>query len=786
MYFSRMTQEASVYPEEQESFLGPPSSTPAKLATRKALLVTLGVIVLIAAITAAITVPLLLLYGGGSGTPDDRPGYTFEDMFNQKFSYKGFSARWISEEDYLYRDEDGAVLMKNVRTNDTTVLMDNSTFTEYDAFDYKVSPDRQYILLTYNYRKVFRHSFTANCLIYDVQGSAVTAWIPYDDVQYASWAPVGHKLVFVYKNNMYLKTDFSGNDSQPITTDGVEGLIWNGIPDWVYEEEVFGANYAMWWSSDGNLLAFAKFNDTQVPVMSFSHYGETQYPMIMDIHYPKAGRTNPSVSLHVVDTTDPTYAIREVPAPEGLGDLYLYIVSWASNSQLYANWVPRPQNTSIVNICDVTQAPITCRMIEYEESTTGWIGVFGPSYPTFIADGSSYLIIQPHDEGSGAGKYRHLCLRTITQSGEASREWLTTGQFEVTSIQSYDEANGIVYFISNEEIPRQRHLYSLTVSQQDSKKCLTCGLWDDCGYYSAYFSKNASWYILSCRGPGVPIYTLNEARTDNYVLLEFNDELRTKMDETRMPVKRYQQFRVSGYDGWAEMFLPPDFDETKKYPVLFDVYAGPYSQKVNEQFRLYWTAYLASSLGIIVASFDGRGSGYRGEKLLHEIYRRMGTVEVEDQIEAGRQFQNLEYVDKDKMAIWGWSYGGFVTSHVIGRGSDVFKCGIAVAPVTDYLYYDSVYTERYMQHPQDNEKGYNDTIVMHQVENFKKAKFLLVHGTGDDNVHFQHTADLVDALTRAEAEFDLMIYTDQDHSIRTTRKHLYNKMNNFLKECFDM
>ncbi|KAI8496386.1 hypothetical protein Bbelb_256850 [Branchiostoma belcheri] len=626
----------------------------AKLATRKALLVTLGVIVLIAAITAAITVPLLLLYGG---TPDNRPGYTFEDMFNQKFSYKGFSARWISGEDYIYRDEDGAVLTKNVRTNETTILMDNSTFTEYDAFDYRVSPDLQYILLSYNYKKVFRHSFTANCVIYDVQGSVVTAWIPYDDVQFAGWAPVGHKLAFVYKNNIYLKADFSGNDSQPITTDGVEGLIWNGVPDWVYEEEVFSADNTIWWSEDGSRLAFAKFNDSQVPVMSFSHYGETQYPGIVDIHYPKAGRPNPTASLHVVDMTDPAFPIQEVPAPPGLSELYLYVVSWASNSQLYVSWVPRPQNTSIVDICDVTQATVSCRM-------------FGPSWPLFIEGGSKYLIIQPHDEGS-AGKFRHLCLRTITQSGEASRQWLTTGQFEVTSILSYDEANRIVYFISNEEIPRQRHVYSITVGNQDSKKCLSCDLWDDCGYYNAYFSKNASWYILNCRD----------------VLLEYNEELRTTIDETRMPIKRYQQFRVSGYDLWAEMFLPPDFDEGKKYPVLFDVYAGPYSQKVNEQFRLYWTAYLASSLGIIVASFDGRGSGYQGERILHEIYRRMGTVEVEDQIEAGRQFQSLGYVDKDRMAIWGWSYGGFVTSHVIGRGSDVFKCGIAVAPVTDYLYY---------------------------------------------------------------------------------------------------
>ncbi|XP_078620730.1 dipeptidyl peptidase 4-like isoform X1 [Branchiostoma floridae x Branchiostoma japonicum] len=755
----------------------------AKLATRKALLVTLGVIVLIAAITAAITVPLFLLYGG---TPDNRPSYTFDDMFNQKFSYKGFSARWISDEDYLYRDEDGAVLTKNVRTNMTTVLMDNTTFTEYDAFDYRVSPDMQYVLLSYNYRKVFRHSFTANCLIYDVQGSVVTAWIPYDDVQYAAWAPVGHKLVFVYKNNIYLKTDFSGNDSQPITTDGVEGVIFNGVPDWVYEEEVFSTDHTIWWSEDGNLLAFAKFNDTQVPIMSFSHYGETQYPRIMDIHYPKAGRTNPTVSLHVVDTTNPAFPTQEVPAPAGFSEIYLYVVTWASNSQLYTNWIPRPQNTSIVNICDVTQTPISCTMIDYQESTTGWIGVFGPSFPMFIEGGSKYLIIQPHDEGSGAGKFRHLCLRTIVQGDEASRQWLTTGQFEVTSILSYDEANGIVYFISNEEIPRQRHLYSLTVSNPEDKKCLTCNLWDDCGYYSAYFSKNASWYILNCRGPGAPIYSLTEAQTDNYVLLQDNEELRTLMDNTQLPVKRYQKFTVSGYDLWAEMFLPPNFDERKEYPVLFDVYAGPYSQKVNEQFRLYWTAYLTSSLDIIVASFDGRGSGYQGEKILHEIYRKLGTVEVEDQIEAGRQFQDLQYVDKNKMAIWGWSYGGFVTSHVIGRGSDVFKCGIAVAPVTDYLYYDSVYTERYMQHPQDNEKGYNDTIVMHHAENFKKAKYLLVHGTGDDNVHFQHTADLVDALTKAEVEFDLQFYTDQDHAIRSTRKHLYNKMTNFLKECFDM
>lgn len=303
--------------------------------------------------------------------------------------------------------------------------------------------------------------------------------------------------------------------------------------------------------------------------------------------------------------------------------------------------------------------------------------------------------------------------------------------------------------------------------------------------------KGAKYYQLRCSGPGLPLYTLHSSVNDQELrVLEDNSALDEMLQDVQMPSKTLDFIILNETKFWYQMVLPPHFDKSKKYPLLLEVYAGPCSQRADAIFRLNWATYLASTENIIVASFDGRGSGYQGDKIMHAINRRLGTLEVEDQIEAARQFSKMGFVDNERIAIWGWSYGGYVTSMVLGSGSGVFKCGIAVAPVSRWEYYDSIYTERYMglPTPEDNLDHYRNSTVMSRAENFKQVEYLLIHGTADDNVHFQQSAQISKALVDAGVDFQAMWYTDEDHGIdsSTAHQHIYTHMSHFIKQCFSL
>uniref|UniRef100_A0A8B9N4Q5 Dipeptidyl peptidase 4 n=1 Tax=Accipiter nisus TaxID=211598 RepID=A0A8B9N4Q5_9AVES len=434
-------------------------------------------------------------------------------------------------------------------------------------------------------------------------------------------------------------------------------------------------------------------------------------------------------------------------------------------------WLRRIQNFSVLTVCDFESATEnwSCPREKQltEESTTGWIGRFQPSVPHFAPDNATYYKVFSNTVG-----YKHI--HYINGSQVSNKVWdipITAGKWEVISIEAV--TNNFLYYISNENggKPGGRNLYN----SPNSPKCVSCELNKErCQYYSVSFSKDAQYYQLDC-----------------HVLryLENNTQLENSLKDIQMPSKKIGSISVGGYNLWYQMILPPHFDLSKKYPLLLDVYAGPCSQKVDYSFRISWATYLASTEQIIVASFDGRGSGYQGDEILHAINRRLGTYEVEDQIAAARTFSEMGFVDKDRIAIWGWSYGGYVTSMVLGSGSGVFKCGIAVAPVSRWQYYDSIYTERYMGLPiaSDNLKNYNSSTVMARAEKFKEVEYLLIHGTADDNVHFQQAAQISKALVDAEVDFQAMWYTDKDHAITgQAHKHIYTHMSHFIKQCFSL
>uniref|UniRef100_A0A663EWE1 Dipeptidyl peptidase 4 n=1 Tax=Aquila chrysaetos chrysaetos TaxID=223781 RepID=A0A663EWE1_AQUCH len=579
--------------------------------------------------------------------------------------------------------------------------------------------------------QLWRHSYTASYHIYDFNNGKL---LP-NDIQYISWSPVGHKLAYVWNNNVYIKASPTAEPVQ-ITENGVENKIFNGIPDWVYEEEMFGTHSALWWSPNGNFVAYAAFNDTEVPVIEYSFYSEDtlQYPKTIRIPYPKAGAKNPTVQLFIVDTKLlPHFRSAEISPPAEIksGDHYLSVVTWVTDERICLQWLRRIQNFSVLTVCDFESATEnwSCPQEKQhtEESTTGWIGRFQPSVPHFAPDNATYYKVFSNTVG-----YKHIHYINVP---------ITAGKWEVISIEAL--TNNFLYYISNENggKPGGRNLYKVLLeSSPNSPKCVSCDLNQErCQYYSVSFSKDAQYYQLDC------------------------------------------------HDLWYQMILPPHFDLSKKYPLLLDVYAGPCSQKVDYSFRISWATYLASTEQIIVASFDGRGSGYQGDEILHAINRRLGTYEVEDQIAAMGPI--LFFPTKITAMFSSQSYGGYVTSMVLGSGSGVFKCGIAVAPVSRWQYYDSIYTERYMGLPiaSDNLKNYNSSTVMARAEKFKEVEYLLIHGTADDNVHFQQAAQISKALVDAEVDFQAMWYTDKDHAIAgQAHKHIYTHMSHFIKQCFSL
>uniref|UniRef100_A0A8C9TW55 Dipeptidyl peptidase 4-like n=1 Tax=Scleropages formosus TaxID=113540 RepID=A0A8C9TW55_SCLFO len=567
-------------------------------------------------------------------------------------------------------------------------------------------------------------------------------------------------LAYVWDFNVYIKPEATSPSVQ-VTTNGKKNAILNGIPDWVYEEEMFSSHGAMWWSPNGTFLAYAEFNDTQVQNIEFSWYGTGQYPETVVIPYPKAGATNPKVKLFVVSSANMS-RVAEIVVPSSIGtsDHYLSSVTWITDSRVAVQWLMRIQNHVILQIYHFDGSNWNPSQQYAEKSETGWVGQFSPLPPFFVEDSNNFYQVM-----SDKNKYKHIHYVTIEGANP-----ITTGTWEVIYItkgaRTFRAALYSVFaHISKAGDQRRAHPHrnpprsspcifrvALPASVQSPRQCLTCDLnVDRCQYNSGYFSLNASYYRWDCYGELLRILS-------------------------------YRPLATMG----GRSFVNP-CKELLRYVSLIPCcaavcckygYAGPCSQKVDYRFRLNWATYLASAENIIVASIDGRGSGYQGDKLMHSIYKRLGTYEVEDQIETTRKFIDMGFIDKEKIAIWGWSYGGYVTSMVLGAGSGVFKCGMAVAPVSKWEYYDSIYTERYMNRP-------NSTVTS-RAKNFKSVKYLLVHGTADDNVHFQQAAEISEALVEEQVDFEAMWYTDKDHGLDgAAHRHVYTHLSHFLLNCFE-
>ncbi|ESU29638.1 Xaa-Pro dipeptidyl-peptidase [Flavobacterium limnosediminis JC2902] len=648
--------------------------------------------------------------------------------------------------------------------NKVSTLIDSKNFKELEGIDaYTFSKDEKKVLIANHTDQIFRHSFVANYFIYDIASKELTKLADYK-VQEPTFSPDGTKIGYVYQNNLYVY-DIAAKKHTQITTDGKKNSVINGVTDWVYEEE-FAFVRAFDWNAASDKVAFIRFDETNVPEFSMDMYNKGLYPTQNVFKYPKAGEKNAVVSLHVYDVK--SGATKKINLDK-YNDFYIARIEWANEANtLSAQVLNRHQNNLDLLFVDGNSG---ATKVVLNEKDKAYVDV--TDNLTFLKDNSFIWT----SEKDGFNHIYHY-----DKNGKLKKQ-ITKGSWEVTSYYGFDEKSGMIFFQSTENGSINRDVYSIKLNGS-SKTRLT----KETGTNGATFSPNFQYFINSySSAKNAPKHTLCETKTGKVIkTIVSNEALETKLAKYDLPSKEFFELTTEkGHKLNAWMIKPKDFDATKKYPVFMYQYSGPGSQQVNNDWNNsddYWFKMLAQQ-GYIVACVDGRGTGFKGADFKKCTQKELGKFEVEDQIDAAKVFGSYAYVDKSRIGIFGWSYGGFMASNCIFQGADVFKTAIAVAPVTNWRNYDTVYTERFMQTPQENASGYDNNSPINHVSKLK-GNLLLVHGTGDDNVHVQNTMKMVEALVQANKQFDMMLYPDKNHGIYggNTRLQLYTKMTNFIKE----
>ncbi|RKS94497.1 dipeptidyl-peptidase-4 [Flavobacterium limicola] len=628
---------------------------------------------------------------------------------------------------------------------------------------YTFDASEKMILLACNTNQIFRHSFTADYYLYDIAGKKIKKLFDFQ-VQEPTFSPDGNRIAYAKENNLYVY-DLATDKSTPITTDGQKNSIINGITDWVYEEE-FAFVKAFDWSADSKKVAYIRFDESQVPEFSMSMFGKDLYPTMQTFKYPKAGEKNALVSLHIYDVN--SNAVKNINLGN-YNDFYIARMKWTNDANiLSAQVLNRHQNNLDLLFIDGNSG---AAKVVLNEKDKAYVDV--TDNLTFLKDNS--FIWTSEKDG-----FNHIYL--YDKNGKLKNQ-VTKGKWEVTNYYGLDEKTNTVFYQSVENGSINRDVYKISLDGKNKVR-----LSQFTGTNAATFSPNFQYYINTFSSAAQPTtYTLNDAKFGKQVqVIENNESLAAKLKSYDLPAKEFFVLKTAkGNELNAWMIKPKDFDPAKKYPVFMYQYSGPGSQQVNNEWNStddYWFMML-SQQGYIVACVDGRGTGFKGADFKKVTQLQLGKYEVEDQIDAAKVIGNYAFVDKARIGIFGWSYGGFMASNCIMKGNDVFKMAIAVAPVTNWRFYDSVYTERYMTTPQENASGYDDNSPINHVDKLK-GKFLLIHGSGDDNVHVQNSMQMMEALIQANKQFDSQIYPDNNHGIYggKTRVQLYTKMTNFIKE----
>lgn len=627
--------------------------------------------------------------------------------------------------------------------------------------DYTFSSDERKLLLATELEPVYRRSSLGVFYVYDIDSKSLSK-VSNNKIQEPTFSPDGTQLAYGFENNLYIQNLITGKTTQ-ITFDGEKNKIINGITDWVYEEE-FAFVRAFEWNADGSKVAFLKFNETDVPEFSMDIYGQGLYQTQQVFKYPKAGEKNALVSLHIYDFN--SKRSNQVEVEKSYNDFYIPRIKWTNDADiLCAQYLNRHQNQ--LDLWAIN-ANSTMSKLLLSEIDKAYVDV--TDNLTFLEDNS--FIWTSEKDG-----YNHIY--HYDKFGTLINQ-VTKGKWEVTAYYGYDNRSNRIYYQSVENGSINRDVYAINLDGTQKTR-----LTKSEGTNSASFSADFSYFINTFSNATTPTeYTLNNAQDGALVKsIIDNDKLAKKLADYNTSKKEFSTIRVNGNNLNMWMIKPVDFDPNKQYPLLMYQYSGPGSQEVTNSWNGtndYWYQMLAQQ-GYVIACVDGRGTGFKGAEFKKSTYMNLVKYETEDQIAAAEQLGQLPYIDAERIGIWGWSFGGHMSTNCLLKGSGVFKMAIAVAPVTSWRFYDTIYTERYMRTPQENPSGYDDNSPFNYPEKLE-GDYLLIHGSGDDNVHLQHTMRMVEALIQADKQFEWGIYPDKNHGIYggNTRLHLYKKMTNFI------
>lgn len=691
-----------------------------------------------------------------------------KDLSNQLiWASREFSPEFVYSVNSMNDGEHFSALEKNqiVRysykdfSKPDAVILDGNSLDGIQIDDYFFNADETKVLLATEVTSIYRRSFTAVYFVVDLKTKKTTKLFEDGPQMLADFSPDGNKVAFVYANNLYVKDLISGELTK-VTDDGKQNSIINGSSDWVYEEE-FEVTKAFYWSPKGTKIAYLKFDESAVKDFTMDYYHGGTYPEPYTFKYPKAGEDNSKLSLHVYDiagkkTVDVDFGNYEyIPRMKWTNDDNKFIYLTMNRHQSELNYCLAEYNTNNVN-----------SKIIYTDKSDTYVEV--DNNLIFLKDGQSFLRTSEKDG------FKHVY--KVGFDGKETQ--ITKGEWDIIELKGINEDAGIIYYTSAEEGAMYQSLYSIKLDGTNKKK-----LSEKKGHNEAEFSSGMKYYMNTYSTINSP-YEISIHNADGKMveMLKDNQTLRDKLTEYKISKTDFITIKGVEHDLNAYIIKPSNFDPSKKYPVYFNIYNGPGHNTVIDQWggsSMLYNQLLAQN-GYIVISVDTRGTMYRGAKFKKSTYLQLGKLETEDMIAVAKQVGQWDYVDANRIGVMGWSYGGYMTALCMTKGADVFKMGISVAPVTNWRWYDNIYTERFMRTPQENASGYDDNSPINHVDKLK-GKLLIVHGSGDDNVHVQNTMEMVDALVKKNKDFEMFIYTNKNHGIYGgyTRLHLYTKMLTF-------